>query len=190
VLHDLTDGYDHTIVDIVNGHITNREIGDCGSNLGLEILRGTVHDGDRFNYITHTPAGRILRSSSIYIKDDGGKVIGSICINLDITETVQFEGFLKNFNRYEIDEHGIENDQEEVFVKDVNDLLDHLIRQGQAVIGKPIKQMDKEEKIAFVGFLDKKGAFLITKSGDKICELLNISKFTLYNYLEIYHKGG
>jgi predicted transcriptional regulator YheO len=189
VLHDLTKGYDHTIVDIVNGHITNREIGDCGSNLGLEILRGTVHNGDRFNYITHTPSGRILRSSSIYIKDDEGQVIGSVCINLDITETVQFEGFLKNFNHYEIDEHGIEEKQEEVFVKDVNDLLDHLIQQAQVMIGKPIDQMSKEEKITFVGFLDKKGAFLITKSGDKVCELLNISKFTLYNYLEIYRKG-
>lgn len=42
ILHDLTKDYNHTIVDIRNGHITDRNIGDCGSNLGLEVLRGTV----------------------------------------------------------------------------------------------------------------------------------------------------
>ena len=45
ILHDLTKDYNHTIVDIRNGHITDRNIGDCGSNLGLEVLRGTVQEG-------------------------------------------------------------------------------------------------------------------------------------------------
>lgn len=177
VLHDLTRDYNHTIVDIRNGHVTNRKIDDCGSNLGLEILRGNVVDGDRFNYVTHTADGRILRSSSIYITDDNNKVIGSLCINSDITETVHFEGYLKQYNQYNIG-------QEEVFVHDVNDVLEFLIKQGQIKVGKSADQMTKREKLEFLGYLDSKGALLITKSGDRICELLNISKFTLYNYLE------
>ena len=36
--------------------------------------------------------------------------------------------------------------------------------------------------------LDRRGAFLITKSGSKVCDVLNISKFTLYNYLETIRK--
>ena len=44
LLHDLTKDYNHTIVDIRNGHITNRKIGDCGSNLGLRVLSGKVKD--------------------------------------------------------------------------------------------------------------------------------------------------
>ena len=31
---------------------------------------------------------------------------------------------------------------------------------------------------------DDAGAFLITKSGDKVANLLNISKFTLYSYMD------
>ena len=54
VLHDLTKPYDHTIIDIRNGFVTSRKIGDCGSNLGLEVLKGKVKDGDRFNYITYS----------------------------------------------------------------------------------------------------------------------------------------
>lgn len=94
ILHDLTRDYAHTIVDIRNGHITGRKIGDCGSNLGLEVLRGTVQDGDRYNYVVHTPDGKILRSSTMFLKNDEGAVIGSLCINLDITQSVAFEGFL------------------------------------------------------------------------------------------------
>ncbi len=179
VLHDLTKDYDHSIVDIRNGNITNRIIGGCGSNLGLEVLRGTVVDGDRFNYITTTQDGKILRSSSIYLKNDDGNVIGSICINLDITETLQFEGYLRHFNQFKSF-----SNEEEIFAPDVSNLLAHLIQKGQEQIGKPAGEMNKNEKIEFIHFLDEKGAFLITKSGERICELLGISKFTFYNYLE------
>lgn len=178
ILHDLTGDYEHTIVDIRNGHITGRRIGDCGSNLGLEVLRGSVKDGDRYNYITHTKDGKILRSSTTYVRDDNDKIVGAICINFDITEMVQMENILKKFNQYNIYE------TEEVFVSDVNELLGHLLQEAQKHIGKPVVLMSKEEKISMVKFLDEKGAFLITKSGDRVCEFLNISKYTLYSYLD------
>ena len=100
ILHDLTKDYNHTIVDIRNGHITDRNIGDCGSNLGLEVLRGTVQEGDRYNYVVYTRDGKILRSSTMFIKNDEGNVIGCLCINLDITETVRLEEFLKRYARF------------------------------------------------------------------------------------------
>lgn len=177
VLHDLTNEYNHTIVDIRNGHITNRQVGGCGSNLGLEVLNGNLVDGNRYNYVTTTPAGKILRSSSIYIENDEGKVIGSICINLDITDTIQFEGFLKQYNHFEVS-------QGEFFAQDVNSLMDYLIQQAQNLVGKEPEEMNREERISFISFLDKKGAFQISKSSNRICEVLGISKFTLYNYLE------
>lgn len=179
VLHDLTKDYSQTIVDINNGHVTNRKVGSCGSNLGLEVLRGTVKNGDRFNYVTTTADGKILKSSSIYIKDDEGKVIGALCVNYDITETVQFEGYLKQFNQYELHQG-----QEEVFTNDVSGLLDYLINQAQQLIGTEPGSMSKVERIRFLRFLDEKGAFLITRSSEKVCDLLNISKFTFYNYLD------
>ena len=69
VLHDLRNGYEHTIVDIRNGFITGREIGGTGSNLGLEVLKGSSGHGDKYNYITKLPNGRYLRSSSLYIRE-------------------------------------------------------------------------------------------------------------------------
>jgi predicted transcriptional regulator YheO len=66
VLHDLTDSYESTVVMIENGHVTDRRVGDCGSNLGLEVLRGTVRNGDKYGYFTNTRDGRVLRSSSSF----------------------------------------------------------------------------------------------------------------------------
>ena len=182
VLHDLTKDYNHTIVDIRNGHITGRKIGGCGSNLGLEVLSGNVKNGNRFNYIIHTRDGKILRSSSMYIKDDEGQTIGSLCINLDITKSVKFEEFLKDYNQYEIANQG---QQEEIFADNVEQLLEYLIAEGEKMAGKAAASMNREEKLKFINFLDQKGVFLISKSGQKICGLLQISKFTLYNYLDI-----
>lgn len=183
VLHDLTTDYSKTIADIRNGHITNRQIGGCGSNLGLEVLSGSVIDGDRFNYITHTMDGKTLRSSSIYIKNDNGVPIASICINYDITDTIKLEGILKQFNNYNISSE-ISSEPQEVFVQDVTALLDFLIEEAQRRIGKDVKAMNKDERIQLLTYLDSKGAFLITRSSEKVCELLSISRFTFYNDLD------
>lgn len=181
VLHDLTKDYNHTIVDIRNGHITGRSIGGCGSNLGLEVLSGNVENGNRYNYVLHTRDGKILRTSSMYIKDDENNTIGSLCINLDITKTVNFEEFLKSYNQYELKEQG---QQDEIFADNVGQLLEYLFAEGEKKVGKAALEMNREEKMRFIAYLDQKGAFLISKSGQRICELLQISKFTLYNYLD------
>ncbi|MCZ8511456.1 helix-turn-helix transcriptional regulator [Paenibacillus filicis] len=179
VLHDLTGDYEHTIVAIENAHITGRRMGDCGSNLGLEVLRGSVKDGDRYNYVTQTKDGKILRSTSIYLKNKEDKIIGAICMNLDISDLIMAENALKSITM-----HSLDQETEEVFVNDVSDLLDYLLQQCQNEIGKPVSHMSKEEKIKAIQFLDKRGAFLIKKAGDKVCQFLDISKFTLYNYLD------
>lgn len=207
ILHDLTKEYDHTIVDIRNGHITNRKIGDCGSNLGLEVLRGTVQDGNRYNYVVTTRDGKILRSSTLFIRNPDDEVVGCLCINTDITETVRFEEYLKQFNQYnplesqmygvqeapatiqtEPDQERPASDTSEVFANDVSQVLEYLIAEADRLIGKPVSEMKREDKIEFVRFLDKKGAFLITKASEKVYEHLKISRFTLYNYLDVVHK--
>lgn len=180
ILHDLTGDYSHTVADIRNGHITGRKIGDPGSNLGLEVMRGTVKNGDRYNYITHTVTGRILRSSTTYLYDDDRKLIGALCINTDITDTIAMENFLHNYNDFSIEK----DVAKEIFATDVKSLLEFLIKEAQQQVGKAPADMDKSDKIRFLAHLDAKGAFLITKSSEKVCEYLDISKFTLYNYLD------
>jgi len=117
----------------------------------------------------------------MFLKDDAGNNIGSVCINLDITDSLKCEEFLKQFNNYSAPTPSAS----ELFTTDVNQLMDNLILQCENMFDKPPTNLTKEEKMEVIKFLDSKGAFLITKSGDRVCEFLNISKFTLYNYLEV-----
>jgi predicted transcriptional regulator YheO len=179
VLHDLTGSYDSTIRAIENGHITGRKVGDPGTNLGLEILRGNEVNGNKFNYITQTKEGRILRSSSWYMKNSEGRTIGSLCINFDITELMMAEKTLQTLTTA-----GLQTNVQESFVSNVNDLLTALIQEAQEKVGKPVAVMTKEDKTRMIQLLESKGAFLIKKGGERICSYLNISKYTLYSYLE------
>lgn len=181
VLHDLTKDYNHTIVAI-EGNITNRSIGGSGSNLGLPVLAGKKKDGDQYNYITRTKDGRTLRSSSTYLRDENGDVIGALCINYDISDLLIAESIIKDAAMYPTSNKEVEP---EVFANNVAEILDHLTIQCQDYIGKPSSEMSKEDKINAIGFFDSKGAFLISKAGEHIREYLMISKYTLYNYLEI-----
>lgn len=63
-------------------------------------------------------------------------------------------------------------------------MLDELIAQSVALVGKPAALMNKEDKMRAIGFLSQSGAFLVTKSGDKVAKYFGISKYTLYSYID------
>ena len=50
--------------------------------------------------------------------------------------------------------------------------------------GKPVALMNKDDKVKAIQFLNQNGAFLVTKSGDKIAKYFGISKYTLYSYID------
>ena len=102
----------------------------------------------------------------------------------DITESVKLESYLKEMNHYDINA----TDKQEVFVTEVNQLLEYLLQEGQKLVGKPAGVMNREEKLQFLKYLNDKGAFLITKSGERIQSFLGISKYTMYAYLDMIKK--
>ncbi len=181
VLHDLTkEDPDHTIIAIENGYISGRSVGDGPSKIALEAIHdaeGTLTD--RLCYLTKTRDGKILKSSTVFIRDEKGRVIGILAINNDITLTVACEHALHSYNT------SLQSTKEpEPISTNVSDLLDSLIDQSIRMVGKPAALMDKGEKVRAIRFLNDSGAFLITKSGPKVCQIFGISKYTLYSYLD------
>ena len=181
VVHDLaSNDPDSSIVAIENGQISGRKVGDGPSHAVLEALRGgkgTVED--HLCYLTRTRDGKILKSTTIYIRDDDGRPIGMFGINYDITLMLAMEDALKQFTATERDEQ-----EPEHISRNVSDLLDELIAQSVKIVGKPVALMTKEDKVKALQFLNETGAFLITKSGDKVCKFFGISKYTLYSYID------
>ncbi len=181
VVHDLTSNdEDNSIVAIENGQVTGRKVGDGPSHAVLEALRtGRENVPDHLSYLTKTKDGKILKSSTIYIRDDDGKAVGVFAINYDITLMLAMEDILHQFTATEAP-----NLEPERISRNVSDLLDELIEQSVAIVGKPVALMTKEDKVRAIQFLNETGAFLITKSGDKVCKFFGISKYTLYSYID------
>lgn len=180
VLHDLTLPYNKTIVAIWNGHVTGRKVGDGGTNAGLKILKGSSSPEDQYHYINTTPDGKILRTSSKYFRDEYGKVNGSLCINWDITDMVRFENTLHILTS---PENEPSHNFSEYFIGNVDDLLEKMMNESIAKVGKPIESLTKEEKVSIVQALDQKGFFLIKKSAEKLADFLGLSRYSIYNYL-------
>ena len=87
VIHDLSKkDLENSIVYIENGHVSNRHTGDGPSGIVLETLRTDPEKlQDRLAYLTRTEDGRILKSSTLYIRDEKGRVNYLFSINYDIT---------------------------------------------------------------------------------------------------------
>ena len=134
--------------------------------------------------MTRTPDGKLLKSSSVYIRDDEGKVAAIFCINFDISTLVMAEQTLNLLTSAPM-----QKDPPARITHNVNDLLDDLIDQSDRLVGKPVSMMTKEDKVRAIRFLNEHGALLITKSGDKIAAHFGISKYTLYSYLDVKTGG-
>ncbi|MFV0352794.1 MAG: transcriptional regulator [Oscillospiraceae bacterium] len=180
-VHDLTKGYENTIIAIENGHVTNRHIGDGASEAVLEALKNNSTLHDHYSYMARTKDGRVVKSTSIYVRDENNKVIGLFGINYDVTELMMAQRAIDSL--LVIDKP--ENDSKNVTITtNVNDLLDQLIADADAYVGKPVAMMSKEDKTAAIHYLNDKGAFLVKKAGDKVARHYDISKYTLYNYMD------
>ena len=174
VVHDLQGkDIEHSIIAIENGHVTGRRIGDGPSQIVLESLHNSeqnLKQEDKLAYLTKTKNGKILKSSTIFIRDDSDKII-SLMLAME-KELSSFTGTIE------------EDTTKEPIAVNIGDLLDELITQSVQHIGKPVTLMSKEDKVQVVRLLNEAGAFLITKSGPKVCQFLGISKYTLYSYLD------
>lgn len=184
-IHDLkTKDLEKSIVYIENGHVSNRQTGDGPSGIVLETLQSdpsTIHD--KLSYLTKTEDGRILKSSTFYIRDDDGSISYIFSLNYDITAFTAASTAIQSLIATKDNLPDLTGDSPRQITHNVNELLDLLIEQAVAKVGKPVTMMNKDDKVAVVQYLDHAGAFLITKSGDKVSSYLGISKFTLYSYM-------
>ena len=177
VFHDLTQDYDHTIVAIANGHITNRTVGGPGTNAGLKALKELSPDSNSSTYMTHTKDGRTLKTTSAYFRDEQGNIVSSLCINLDISDMLCMRNMLDA-------QLNIGKEENECFSNDISDVLESIINDTISHIGKPGFRMSRREKIEAIRYLDSHGAFLVKRSVERVCAALDVSRNSFYAYLD------
>ena len=178
VLHKKYPDGKMKIFQIENGHVSGRKVGECSSNLFFEEY---IEKDFKRNpvYFSELAKGKLTLSSTTVIENNNKDVIGSICINFDISDLIIAKNAIEKLLGSNIQE-----EPEKQFPHDISEVLDYYIAESEEIVGKPAALMTKEEKFKAIEYLDKKKAFLITKSSLKVCEHFNISKYALYTYLE------
>lgn len=177
VLHDFRN-LKNSIVTIENGHITGRTVESPMTELSLKRVTEGKTDQDIINYSEKSADGRVLKSSTMFIRDDAEEVIGCLCINLDITDFIGAKKFIEDIMK-------IGNQtKEEASENKVSVVLSDLVSNAIESTGKAVPYLAKNEKVQIVDQLDKQGAFLIKGAIDYVAEILQVSKYTIYNYLD------
>ncbi|MEG0617337.1 MAG: helix-turn-helix transcriptional regulator [Oscillospiraceae bacterium] len=183
VIHLLGENdMESSIVAIENGQVSNRKVGDGPSHVVLEAMQKNGCKADHLAYLTKTRDGKILKSSTMFVKDASGNAKYIFAINYDITGLLIAKSGIDTLVSTAPESAHTEPER---IVQSVNELLDELIDQSVALVAKPVALMTKDDKIKAIQFLNAAGAFLITKSGDKVSKYFGISKYTLYSYLDV-----
>jgi len=185
VLHNL-DGADvdlgHTIAAIENGHVTGREVGGPSTSLGLNVVQNRKEDHDAFGYRGFTADGRELRCSSVYFRNKAGDIIAALCINLDLSGVQQARSLLEAL--LPTPEPDVPTQPDEHIGRDLVSVMDAMIGDAIAEVGRPVAQMTRDDKIGVLRRLDASGATQMRKSVETIAVRLGISRVTAYSYLD------
>jgi predicted transcriptional regulator YheO len=114
-------------------------------------------------------------------------VVGAFCVNFDVDDLLKSKLFVEEF--VFMDE--AENLKEEKEIVDsVWDVVTNLIRYAVEEYPVPINEMTKLDKLKIVSFLNEKGLFLIKGAIDELATSLNVSKVTIYGYLDELKSAG
>lgn len=178
VIHDLSIPQ-NSVVYTVNNHVTGRRVGQSFEHLVKDVLLSKKFDNDcTANYISIVEDGRKIKSSTALIRNSENKVIGALCINYDLENLNSMKTFLDEFMVAEQEEVRTAVEPFENVMEIVDDLIDKIIGTNH------IENLKRKDKIELISFMDKKGLFLIKGAVEKAAEKLNISKVTVYSYLD------
>ena len=182
VLHDVAD-VGSSVVAIRNGHISGRELGAPATNVVLRIIKdGSEKDTDYFtNYRGVSNAGKPLRSSTYLIHDDDLRLIGVLCVNLDMGKFERFREYLDSILQLPQSPHL--GSTVECFSGSVEELAYASIQAVVMENGGEIWRLSQAKKKEIVRRLNDDGVFLLKGAISRIASALDVSEPTIYRYL-------
>ena len=182
VLHDLRRGPEKSIVKIVNGHITRRTIGGSLTDQGLKNLKGSIPDDILINYLSMNKDNRPLKSSSVIFRNESQNPIAALCINFDVVDIVNFNAAIQDI--FKISQDSGKEGPIETFQGDIISTMSEIANKIILQSGKAIPSMGRKDKIEIIRKLETQGFFLTKGAVKLVAGKMNVSKFTIYNYLD------
>lgn len=196
-LHDLTDR-NRSIVAIANSHVSGRKLGAPLTNTALKILRDKSYESH--DYLLHyrgvSADGRILRSSTFFIKQNG-KLIGMLCINFDdsryhaVSEEIlrlchpdKFVDTNFQVDTSRIDElSAIPAPPPERFHSSSGSVAEEAVYRALDRLGLSPLRLTPEERMEIIAGLEADGIFLLKGAVKPVADALQCAQASIYRYL-------
>ncbi|MGR5548904.1 helix-turn-helix transcriptional regulator [Vibrio sp. DNB22_12_1] len=177
VIHSF-ESLDNSVVKIVNGHHTGREIGSPITDLGLRMWRAFEKTGEVSpkSYFTNASNGSLLKSTTCILAGPKQKPIGMLCINMNLS--FPFPEIVKTLmpqcNVSQVNE---------TFSNNANDVI-------QQTLSAAITEVDQDETIsakgrnkAIIRCLFDNGVFELKETTTQVSEQLGISRQAVYKFI-------
>ena len=186
IIHDLIN-YDHSIVHIINGHISNRKIGDSITDLVLEFMITEAKGNKQFicNYSSKTIGDKLLYSSTYFIRDEKNNIVGALCLNSDYQEIKKSLSFLTSLLPNYVDDkvialgnikENLNSNPQEVTISKIDEILNQFDVEPS--------RMTIEEKTDVIAALNDCGIFNIRGSVQEVANKLHMSEPSVYRYIK------
>ena len=184
IIHDLIN-YDHSIVHIINGQISNRKIGDAITDVVLEFMITQAKDNKQFicNYSSKTVGDKLLYSSSYFIRDEKNNLVGALCLNSDYHDVKKSLSFLTSLLPNYVEDKVIalsnikeNSNPQEVTISKIDEILNQFDVEPN--------RMTIEEKTDVITALNDCGIFNIRGSVQEVANKLQMSEPSVYRYIK------
>ena len=166
----------HPILSIYNGQVSGREVGSTLDIMGSgRLIDETAMTTDFVNLYATTPSGSQIKSSTFHmIGEDYNLALG---IDFDYSSLVFA-------NRILVDLMSADADLQSALWQGGDNGLAQIFDECLAAIGKPVSALTKSDRIKIVALLEQKNAFSFRKSVPYVAKRLQVSRYTVYKYLD------
>lgn len=178
VLHDLSQP-DNSIVAIVN-NLSGRNIGDGATNYGLARIANPNFPDVLQNYPNRFPDGRVIKSTSIGIRNSKGEYVATLCVNIDISILSSITAILGQLAS--VEQPSVS--EKEYFTPTTLAVLREEIEQYSAAHSTTPRALSVKQRRELTGMLSEKGLLDLKNSCGLVADILGVARSTVYSYLK------
>ena len=212
VLHDLRKK-EHSMIAIRNGRLTGRRAGEStASDFAFQMAdRAEKHSRSYVaNYFSKPAGDSILRSSTYFIRDENGHIIGLLCVNVDLTQLCAAHDTVSQLLTFgtDINIRASEElvsmptssvlpsmaeptdgdagraEQEKAVDSSIEDMVYSVLDQELGLCATEPDRLTPKEKRDVVYKLNDRGIFLLKGVVTEVAKRLAVSEQTVYRYLK------
>ncbi|GHU79881.1 hypothetical protein FACS1894191_3710 [Clostridia bacterium] len=181
VIHSL-ESLEHSVIKIINGFHTGRAEGAPITDLALKMLSEIEAKGQNaggVSYFAQNKNGEPLKSATIPLRGERGRIIGLLCINFYMNTPLV--DLLMGMAAPQSSMARVQ--KSELFVDNSDDLISETVDKvySEVFADASIPANCKNKEI--VRLLQEYGIFNLKEGVPRVAELLNVSKNTVYMHI-------